>query len=259
MSVEKSWRSALEQLGAMDDSLARHSPLASLCPGRARATSLRTLGEQLLPPDAPLEVLGAFSASVCGIADAIQRNFPGNLFWDLDFMAARLVQVQPLAAPADRAAAIERTGQAIMSLQDLFSHSSLIQFRYAHDFLYGFDWAKWVGRKPESRVHVEPFGLEFVQGMQQRGAEILALIARDDDKYPLISPRSDRNPFRFARDPNAEASIHRDLAEHELLPLAAWSADAEPVWDRPYAEFRNERARLLGFAEEPPPASRVAE
>jgi hypothetical protein len=259
MSVEKSRQSALEQLGAMDDSLARHSPLSSLCPGRERATSLRTLGEQLLPPDATLEVLAAFAASVCGIAAAIQRNFPGNLFWDLDFMAARLLQIHPLAAPTDRAAAIERTAQAIISLQDLFSHASLIQFRYAHDFLYGFDWAKWVGRKPESRAHVEPFGLEFVQRMAQRGMEILALIAQDDDKYPLIGPRSDRNPFRFARDPHAEALIHRDLAEHDLLPLAAWSADAEPVWNRPYAEIRNERARVLGFAEEPPPASSVAE
>ncbi len=258
MSREKSWQSALEQLRAADVSLEARVTLASLCPGRARATPLASLGEQLLPRDTPAEVAAAFARSLSGIGQAIQRNFPGNLFWDLDFLAAGLMGIDAGAAPAERAQSMERTASAIVSLHNLFSHASRIQFRYAHDFLYGFDWAKWVAREPATRAQVEPFGLEFVHAMQQRGAEILALIARDDDKYPNINRGSDRNPFQFARDPRAEDLLYRDLAARGLLPLAAWSTDAQPVWDRPYAELRNERARALDLVEGPPPSS-VAE
>jgi hypothetical protein len=258
MSREQSRQHALDRLRATDVSLEARVTLSSLCPGRARATPLASLAEQLLPRNAPLEVAAAFAGSLSDIGEAIQRNFPGNLFWDLDFLAAWLLRIDGNAEPAERAHAMERAARAIVSLHNLFSHASRIQFRYAHDFLYGFDWAKWVARAPEARAHVEPFGLEFVHGMQQRGAEILALIARDDDKYPNINPGSDRNPFRFARDPRAEDLLHRDLAARGSLPLAAWSVAAEPVWDRPYAELRNERARALGLVEEPPPSG-VAE
>lgn len=255
MSSDDSRHAALEHLRAMDVALEARVTLSSLCPGRPRVTPLATLGERLLSRDMSAEVVAAFARSLSGIASAIQRNFPGNLFWDLDFMAARLARIGSEAPPLERASSVQRAAQAIIALQNQFSHASRIQFRYSHDFLYGFDWAKWVARAPDARAHVEPFGLEFVQGMQQRGDEIIALIASDDAKYPNISPGTDRNPFQFARDPRAEELLHRDLAQRNLLPLTAWEVDAQPAWDRPYAELRNERARALGLADAPPVSS----
>ncbi|HMJ13442.1 MAG TPA: ferrochelatase [Polyangiaceae bacterium] len=249
MSRQSPVGDALEHLRATDRALRRGSQLASLCPGRAEATPLATLGQELLAADEHPQIARAFAWGLCGIAQAIKRNFPGNLFWDLDFLAARLLEVDAAAPAAERVESMEQLTQSIISLQNLFSHASRIQFRYAHDFLYGFDWVKWVARDPATRAHAGPFAHEFLRGMQERGAEILSLIAQDDDKYPHISPNSDRNPFRFVRDPRAEELLHRDLAERDLLPLAAWSARAEPVWNRPYAELRNERALSLGLSE----------
>jgi hypothetical protein len=114
--------------------------------------------------------------------------------------------------------------------------------------LYGFDWAKWVAREPQARSIVGPFDAEFLRGMHQRGSELLELIAQDSEKYPTLSPGRDRNPFRFARDPGAEETLHRDLAQQNLLPLKAWSLSGDPVWDRPYAELRSQRASDLGLA-----------
>jgi len=234
---------AIERLRAADEKLTERAPLLSLCPDRQSATPLVVLAGQLLPRDVAPELAGVFADGMSRIAEAIGRNFPGNIFWDLDFVAATL-----LSLPNPRA--ITTLADAIVEVHDLFGSQTTIRFRYAHDFIYGFDWAKWVARDPKSRKGFGPFTLEVLQSMRDRGGELLDLIAHDDAKYPQLLPGQDRNPFRFAREPGAEQRLHRDLARRGLLPVETWRVDAEPAWRRPYAKLRDERARELGLEDQ---------
>jgi hypothetical protein len=237
----------LELLRATDQKLEQKVRCASLCPGRARATPLEALGRSLLGPSVELGIAHAFAGGLSRIALAVQRNFPGNLFWDLDYLAEGLLGAAASGLEGDPAGAIEARADLVVALQDLFSHRSGIQFRYAHDFLYGFDWAKWVAREPEARGAVRPFDEVFLRGMHQRGSELLELIARNSERYPQLEPGHDRNPFGFSREPAAEELLHRTLAAEQLLPLEAWSRSAKPDWERPYADLRKERAKALSL------------
>ncbi len=244
----------IERLRETDQRLAQDSPLWSLCPGRERATPLAVLGETLLAPTGDAGVAGAFADGLSAVALAVQRSFPGNLFWDFDYLATTLLDARRLTSVSSagtHAAAIGEVCSGIVALQDLFSHRSNIQFRYAHDFLYGFDWAKWVSRDPGARASVRAFEPAFLRGMYQRGSEILDLIAQNDDKYPDLPHGRDRNPFRFARDPEAERVLHCDLADRGFIPVSAWSTSAAPDWNRPYAEYRKQRAHALGLDASP--------
>ena len=168
------------------------------------------------------------------LVESMTHSFPDNLFWDLDVIADAL-----------------RNGVAadlIIRVQPLYGQHGKIRFRYIHDFIYGFDWAKWVRRAPDERATHGPFSEAFLEHSFRRGHELLALIAKDDRKYGQLSGTGARNPFGFSREPEDEAQLFRDLAERDLLPVRAWDPDAEQIWDRPFAELRTERARELGLA-----------
>ena len=213
----------------------------SLQPGR---TDARPLSE--LVPDRALEprVRVAVARGIARIAEAVHRNFPSNLFGDLDVVLARLER----GGAESGASWVERAAGAIVDLHDVFGRHTTIQFRYVHDFLYGFDWARWVRREPASRASVGPFDEAFLSYVRQRGSELLALIAEDDAKYHRIPRGTDRNPFAFQRDPESEAALLHDLAACGWVPVEAWRRDAVPRWDRDYVAARETRARELGLA-----------
>jgi hypothetical protein len=219
----------------LEERLANGGGWGSLAPGRARAH----LPSELAAPGSSLH--GALTR----IAQAIVENHPDNLFADLDALAATLERL-------DEPCRLERTDR-IVRLHALFGQRSPIRFRYVHDFLYGFDWARWVARAPEERHAVLPYDLPFLAYLEQRGHELLALIAGDDAKYPTLRDRSSRNPFPFSREPAAEIAIHRALAERGLVPLAAWDASAAPHWNEPYASVREAQARAMGLELPPVP------
>ena len=123
----------------------------------------------------------------------------------------------------------------------------MLAFRYLHDFTYGYDWAKWVMRKPEVRLGIRPFDPVFVAYLRRRGEELVALVERDDKKYPKLPDGRSRNPFGFSREPAHEAVLFSDLAARGLLPVRGWDMDAEPVAERPFADLRFDRARQLGI------------
>jgi hypothetical protein len=141
-----------------------------------------------------------------------------------------------------------RTTEQVIRLHRLFGQGTPIRFRYVHDFLYGFDWARWVARDPQKRSSVGPYDDVFLDYLEGRGHELLALIERDDAKYPTLRDAAPRNPFPFSREPEAEAEIHRSLARLGLIPVPAWSSEGKSTWDRPYVALREEEARRLGHA-----------
>ncbi len=242
---------AREVLLAADRELERRGVLRrSLCPELRLATPLAALGVSLsaeLPSGAEV----AFAEALSAIALAELGSFPNNLFWDLDYLAACLArQASGAAEPARHLAQV---AEEVVALQRVFGGEE-IHFRYAHDFIYGYDWVKWVKKAPGERAHVGPFELPFLRALRRRGDELLHLIEVNDVEYPRLTERAadgalaPRNPFGFVREPWAEEQLHRRLAEEGAIPVESWRIDARPVWDRPYQQLRVERAQALGLA-----------
>jgi len=219
----------------------------SLDPRLGHARSLLEVARAVLPAGVDAPAAEALGEALVRIAAAMHDAFPHNLFGDLDFLAASLWRGAH-EADGGPVGYLREQGGRIAALQGLFGRGTAIRFRYVHDFLYGFDWAKWVARDPEARAGVRPFGPRFLLSMEARGHELLALIAEGRDrKYPPLPDARARNPFGFSREPGAEVVLHQRLAAEGLLPVEAWRSDARPVWNRPFAELRRQRAVEMGL------------
>lgn len=239
----------LEHLERLDAELDhRGVERLSLDPDREPATRLRALGATLLArlPTLDPPALDALAAGLTEVVEAIADNFPDNLLWDLDYLVSALgTDAADHPTPARYLA---RQLEIAADLHRMFGRHSPIRFRYIHDFVYGYDWAKWVRRDPEPRRAHGPFSATFLTYTKRRGQELVELIARDDAKYHRLADDDiARNPFGFSREPEAELALHRDLARHQLIPVQAWRWDAVPRFDQDFANRRKERAVALGY------------
>lgn len=237
--------SSLQLLAAADARLKGVVPSRmSLCPQRRQATSLVEIGEQLLDDRVAPKTGEAFASALVAMVDAQCESFPDNLFWDFDYPAVVLLRLAQ-SDPDDPAIHVLEPRRRIVELENLFGAHSPVQFPYAHDFVYGFAWARWVERDTAARGTIGPFGLEFLDSVLCQGRELIQLIHRGT--YPPLPQGVARNPFNFSRDPEAEERLHRDLAEHGFIPVETWRFDAEPRWDLPYRTLREQRAKALGL------------
>ena len=221
----------------------------SLAPGREQSRSLLELCVAAALSTDDVDTLMALATGVADLANAQRESFPDNLCCDLDFLVAHTLRrarasARPAEDVADRLARICR-------LQKLYGRDTAIRFSYVHDFVYGFDWAKWVGRDPDLRASVGPFDTVFLDHLERRAHVMLGLIAADDPLYGQIPEDQARNPFPFSREPAPELTLHRDLAARGLVPVEAWDPDATPSWRRPFAALRVERAAALGLLAPP--------
>ncbi|MEB3221757.1 MAG: ferrochelatase [Candidatus Sericytochromatia bacterium] len=212
----------------------------SLAPGRPTPTAWTTLAERLLPGE-PAPRQEAWAVAMVAIGEAQVEAFPETLFWDADVVAASLLR------EAGSAAETRALGEALVSLHHRFARRGAIAFRYTHDFTYGFDWARWVAREPSLRAAHGPVSPAFVAHMARRGDELLALIAANDAKYPTLAGGTPRNPFGFSREPADEARLFEALAGAGELPVRAWDHASPAVWEAPFSELREARARTLGL------------
>ncbi len=217
-----------------------HGPL-SLNPAVSRATSLVALVSRLADP-LQRAMLAAGSYEVVA---ALIDSFPGNLFWDFDYLLASMHR--GALGDGDYEAGVRKRVELLAELMVLYGQSSVIRFRYAHDFVYGFDWARWVRRDPEQRAQTGPFDLAFMRQSKERGRDLMQLIAKGDEHYHRLAPGQVRNPFPFARDPGQELRLWRQLAAEGSIPVCAWDVNAEPVWDRDFDALREAVAGRLGF------------
>ena len=171
-------------LGEADAELPARRSLAPPELGRIHATTLAELGRRELPAvDEELRL--PVAETLRATAVAVHENFPGNLFADFDALAAHLalgVSSQP-----DGAAWLQRSQRLLVELHGVFGMRSPIRFRYIHDFLYGYDWAKWVKREPAQRAEIRPFDPEFLAELLERGRELVRSIeAGGTDELSLI-------------------------------------------------------------------------
>jgi len=236
------WTRGMQDLD--DEMAARIGVPASLAPGRSRAQPLVVIARELLAKREPVWQEALVDATAI-VLRSLLEHFPGNLFWDLDFLLAALLQEsrQPKDL-LDRASAVAR-------LQQMFGCKSVIAFRYLHDFTYGFDWSRWTARKPAERAGSGPFSVTFLDHVERRGEEITAAIAAGDPRFPRLPEGEFRNPFPFSRTPQHEAELLTDLADRGLVPVHGWCIKARPRFDLPFAQLREARARVLGLLPKP--------
>lgn len=218
-----------------------HCPLGALTldPSRPFAHSLTEVVSSL----ADRQQAAHLAAAASSVAEAQLQSFPENLFWDFDFYLASIHR--HAAATSDYASYLRKVTSITVGLLRLYGQQSSIRFRYVHDFMYGFDWARWVRRDPGARRRVEPFGVEFLQQTEDRARDIIALIEADDDWYPRLADGESRNPFPFSREPEDELPLYGMLAERGDVPVEAWRTDARPDASRDFDALREDAARTL--------------
>jgi hypothetical protein len=237
-AIDKTFAPLLE----VDDQIReRPSGPLTLDPGRPAASPLSDLVAELAGPSQSPDLAAAAAA----VAEAQIRSFPENLFWDFDFYLASVHR--HAAASADYGAHLRAVTEITVGLMNLYGQQSAIRFRYVHDFMYGYDWARWVRRDPDARASVEPFGLEFLMQTERRGRDILTLIDDDDEWYPRLGDGTSRNPFPFSREPKDELRLYRALAEGRCIPVEAWHLGARPDAGRDFDALRQETAASLGL------------
>lgn len=240
------------RLAAVDAALDARAPRRSLAPDRARARTLSELAARVAPRCASAALAARLADGLATVAETFADDFPENVFWDLDRLAATL-------ATAPDAAALDAQLDRLAALSRAFGRRSTIRFRYLHDFLYGFDWCRWVAKAPEARQAIGPFDPELLGYLTVRARELEALIAADDAKYGrLADAASWRNPFAFSREPDDEARLHLTLAARDLVPVRAWTFDDDGRWRRPYAALRAAVADELGVPRRPSEPSAAA-
>jgi hypothetical protein len=171
-------------------------------------------------------------------------NFPKNIFWDFDFLLNFFISEQILGE-YDSSEYTNLRSKKIQKIFQLFGKYSPIQFSYLHDFLYGFDWFKWRTQIFQGNSGAEPFGWNFLDYIEKRGYEIIALIQTNDRNYPFLGDSTPRNPFLFSRNEEDEIFLWSNLAECNLIPIPGWKDKVEISLDINYSELRNARANEL--------------
>jgi hypothetical protein len=244
--VSASLPAAARSILAEADAVLRGWGHHSLAPERGPGRALLPVCELVAMPGDDALVLTELARGLAEVALAEVLSFPDNLCCDFEFMAANLLR--RARATWDPIGLLRGCLGQIARLQRLYGQDTAIRFRYVHDFVYGYDWAKWVGRDPDLRAGVGPFDAAFLDHLESRAHELLGLIAVDDPVYPGLPDEQARNPFPFSREPDCELRLHRALAARGLIPIAAWDPDALPVWSRPFAALRVELAIELGLA-----------
>jgi hypothetical protein len=237
--------SALRRLTEMDAQLQTTIPIPlSMHPARTRATSLHDIGEALLTDDLDPSLMQAFADGLCLMVVTKLDQFPDNIFWDVDYLAACLLRLGDAHAIRDVTA-------HIVTLHEGFGRSSVINFRYVHDFMYGFDWARWVSHEPETRQGIGPFDKTYLYHVEERRGELVECIADHDAQFGLAADGVHHNPFRFSREPADERRLHEALAGDNLIPVQAWRFDGTRDWARPYTQIREQYAQKLGIPVRP--------
>lgn len=213
----------------------------TLAPDRDQANRLVELVNKLADPsERPF-----LAATAIAVAESQLDSFPDNIFWDFDFYLASIHD--EASRSADYAKHLEQVAAVTVDLMRMYGQQSTIRFRYVHDFIYGFDWARWVRRGPPERCRINPFSLGFLKQVEGRGRDLLSLIEADDEVYPKLDGEVSRNPFPFFRQPEDELRLYRRMAAERSIPVEAWRIDASPDATRDFDALRERAAQSLGL------------
>ncbi|MEH2060461.1 MAG: hypothetical protein V7K97_30910 [Nostoc sp.] len=229
----------------IDEILAQQSVnLLSLSPQKTLITSFAELGNLIAEQNTDVQVLTTIQQILEIIVRTQLQNFPENIFWDFDFLVSSMLR-QALIADEGAVPFLKVFAEKMVCLTKMFGNKTEIRFRYVHDFMYGFEWARWVQKEPQNRAHVEPFSLVFFDYLLAKGKELLQRINHGQVISYKLCETGYRNPFTFSREPEDEYRLLTYLAEEQLIPVAVWNWNASPVWNKPFQEMRQQLALKL--------------
>jgi|JI8StandDraft_1071087.scaffolds.fasta_scaffold05245_4 hypothetical protein len=186
------------------------------------------------------------------IIKSAAHHFPENIFWDFDFLIYRLSANSLLRQTFEKSSAEYCT--KLLRIFEIFGAHSPIKFRYIHDFIYGYDWLKWMLEKRKKNEKTDPFDDPFLDYIYSRGLELISLIEKNDADYPELDGVF-RNPFLFLRSTEEEIELHKNLSVTNQLPIEAWSISAVPRHDKNYSLIRLERSKAMGIGKNSLPGS----
>ncbi|MDB9373791.1 hypothetical protein [Nodularia sphaerocarpa] len=232
---------------SLDEILVKQSvnPL-TLNPQKTLITSFVELENLITAITTDKEIIIALRDTLELIIYAQVQNFPENIFWDFDFMVSSMVR-QALVADEGAISFLESFCNRMVLLIELFGIKQEIRFRYVHDFIYGFDWAKWVQKEPQKRSHSEPFSLVFLDYLLIKGEKLIKHLNYGQVTSYNLSNTGYRNPFDFSREPEDERLLLTSLAREKLIPVEVWNWDTSPVWNQPFQEMRQQLALELNI------------
>lgn len=231
----------------IDETFAQQSiNLLSLNPQKTLITSFAELGNLITEQNIDAEILTSLQETLEIIVRTQLQNFPENIFWDSDFLVSSMLK-QALIADEGAIAFLKAFSEKMVYLTEMFGNKTEIRFRYVHDFMYGFEWAKWVQKEPQKRAHIESFSMVFLDYLLIKGKELLQRINNSQVTSYKLCDTGYRNPFAFSREPEDEYRLLTYLAEEELIPVAVWNWNASPVWNKPFQEMRQQLALKLNI------------
>ena len=162
-------------------------------------------------------------------------HYPQNIFWDFDYLLFYIWSQKNkdvLFAIANK----------ILNVQLYYSSNSSINFAYIHDFIYGYDWDRWVRKDIKNRHLVGLYDLKFLSYLEKRGLQIIGSIG-NDKRYPVLVKNENRNVYNFNRHSAAEIKTLTSLAKEENIPIQSWLIDGGE-WDysKNYMLLREKKA-----------------
>ncbi|MBE9207465.1 hypothetical protein IQ244_13215 [Nostoc sp. LEGE 06077] len=218
----------------------------SLNPQKQLITSFAELESLIVEETTDIRLISNLQNTLELILNAQLENFPGNIFWDCDFMVSSILR-QAVAMGDDAVAFLKTFTNKMVTLSELFGINQEIRFCYVHDFIYGFDWARWVQKDPQNRANVEPFSLIFLDYLLAKAQELIHRISLDQVTNYQMCDNGFRNPFPFSRKPEDEYLLLTYLASAGFIPVAAWNWHSQPVWNKPFQEIRQQLALQLNI------------
>ncbi|MDF3818532.1 hypothetical protein P3G55_01395 [Leptospira sp. 96542] len=225
----------------------------SLNPNDTKLSDFNLIEISLSELQLNIEELDVLSDSIFSIVKAVVYHFPENIFWDFNFLVRQLAQISKFSSP-NFFSTIRSLSIQIIRIFEIFGNHSKIKFRYIHDFIYGYDWLKWMLEKKKDTDDINPFGFDFLNYIESRGLELQALIDQNDSKYPMLNDEY-RNPFLFIRTTEEEMNLHKELSRLHQIPIEAWDGFAVPKYDQNYSAIRLEVSKQLGIGKNKMPGS----
>lgn len=207
----------LDKLYQLDKKVESLPYYYSLDPLRVRANKPSKLAQLYLPKQKSQTFYDKMSNLMTKLFISQYENFPSNIFWDMDFLICHLFS-------HTNEAEIDSVANKVIKLNERYGKNNLLNFSYTHDFIYGFDWCRWVRKDYENKKNIGPFHMEFLDYLDKRSLELFSLIDTNDKKYPKLNKEEPRNPFNFQRTPKIEIKLHLKLAEQDNIPLKAWQS-----------------------------------
>ena len=187
----------------------------------------------------------SISTHLAQIIELQLEHFPQTIFWDWEGVASWLLSLADRADAAD--GELKQFLAQFEAIYRMFGTKSDIGFCYSHDFIYGFDWVKWVKRGESWRHRSHPYSARFLDALIDRGAELMDLIENDDARYSLKVGEKGRNPFSFSRGIKEEKILHQQLSVIDMIPLEAWKYSPQAHFLTGFQEKRKELADALNL------------